>query len=213
MYISYIHIYTYTYIHTYIHTCVHTYIHTCKQIAFYGVYNRETVIQSVLDGVSDVAMVSGAFFQQYLDQGTFRAVDFVYVGWNFLVSCTEPAEQNVYGKTMPRTGTFLTSMRCESAVECRVLCVRVCVCVCVCVCGVCVCACTYIHTGLGRFYLLCGVRTAFVCCVSYARLCVCVCACGVDVCVCTCIHTGSFLFCMRCESAIMYYVYAHVCSC
>jgi hypothetical protein len=83
------------------------------QIVFYGLNRREAAIQSVLNGVSDVVMIAGQLFQEYIARGRFRAADFMYVGPESVVPATQPAADNIFTKKLPRPGTFLSSMPCE----------------------------------------------------------------------------------------------------
>ena len=83
------------------------------QLSFYGLSGREQVIQSVLDGTSDVGMAADWLFAAYVKQGKFNAQDFVFIGPNSVTPATEPYSSYVYTRKLPRPETYLASMPCK----------------------------------------------------------------------------------------------------
>jgi hypothetical protein len=119
----YIYTYTYIYIHTYIHTHTHTlthkhththtHNHTYTQLVFYGFYNRDFVIQSVLDGTSDVAITIQPIYEDFLRKGRFKASDFMYVGPDYVVPGTRPMEEGMFLDHAVMPAAYLSATPCK----------------------------------------------------------------------------------------------------
>jgi hypothetical protein len=94
------------YIHTYTHT--HTHKQKFTQVVFYGFYNLQDAVQSVLSGDSDLVMISASRLQALIDSDTFQIHDFMYVGPHSLV-VPNGSQTSMFTDTLLSLGTYMAA--------------------------------------------------------------------------------------------------------